>query len=46
MLAEVYWNKEQDLINNGFDYVYEKGLLDNLSTMDVGKTRSYLNSVS
>lgn len=27
-LAEVYWGKEQDLMNLGFDYVYEKWLLD------------------
>lgn len=29
-IAEVYWDKEQQLINEGFDYCYDKKLYDHL----------------
>ncbi|CAD8083789.1 unnamed protein product [Paramecium sonneborni] len=45
-LAEVYWGKEQDLINLGFDYVYEKWLLDQQATLDVGKVRPILSNLN
>ena len=45
-LAEVYWSKEQQLIDNGFDFVYEKNLLDTLATQDVGKARQIINNLS
>ncbi|MBC7564957.1 alpha-amylase, partial [Candidatus Saccharibacteria bacterium] len=30
LLAEVYWGKQQDLIDQGFDYCYDKDLYDHL----------------
>jgi len=39
-LAEVYWSKEADLMRMGFDFVYEKTLLDTLATYNLDNAKS------
>ena len=44
-LAEVYWGLEQRLLNCGFDFVYEKQLLDDFVGRDATKVQNFvLNS--
>lgn len=31
-MAEVYWGANQDILNLGFDLVYDKDLLDAMAT--------------
>jgi small GTP-binding protein len=42
MLAEVYWNLEYDLQQQGFDYVYDKRLYDRLRGHDYEAVRQHL----
>ncbi|HEX5734746.1 MAG TPA: TIR domain-containing protein [Blastocatellia bacterium] len=42
MMAEVYWNMEGDLQQQGFDYTYDKGLYDLLLKNDVPSVKSHL----
>lgn len=41
-IAEVYWNKEYEMQQMGFDYTYDKKLLDRLKTEDVIEIRNHL----
>ena len=41
-LAEVYWDLEETLLAQGFDYAYDKRLLDALHTPDAGRLRGLL----
>lgn len=40
--AEVYWNKEYDVIQQGFDFAYDKVLYDRIVENDVQKLRQHL----
>lgn len=40
--AEVYWNKEYDILQQGFDYAYDKVLYDRIIENDVQKLRQHL----
>jgi hypothetical protein len=40
--AEVYWNKEYDVLQQGFDYAYDKVLYDRIVENDVQKLRQHL----
>ncbi|HYW41818.1 MAG TPA: alpha-amylase family glycosyl hydrolase [Bryobacteraceae bacterium] len=42
MLAEVYWDMEYDLQQQGFDYTYDKRLYDRLERRDAGEVRAHL----
>jgi glycosidase len=44
-IAEVYWNRENDLINLGFDYVYEKFLYDLLIKSDITLIKEYIKQI-
>jgi len=41
-LAEVYWDKQQDLLDQGFDLCYDKDLYDHLLHGSLHKIRHYL----
>ena len=41
-IAEVYWDREWDLQQLGFDYTYDKKLLDRLKTDDVNEIKTHL----
>jgi glycosidase len=41
-LAEVYWDREYQLQQQGFDYTYDKRLLDRLYHGDASETRAHL----
>jgi glycosidase len=41
-MAEVYWDLEWDLMQQGFDYCYDKKLYDRLLTRDAAAVRSHL----
>jgi hypothetical protein len=41
-IAEVYWGREGELLNQGFDYVYDKVLYDRIMEKDVQKLRQHL----
>lgn len=43
-LAEVYWNLEWNLQQQGFDYTYDKRLLDRLHASEVGSIRGHLQA--
>lgn len=45
-LAEVYWDLEQELLRQGFDYAYDKGLYDGLLADDVSAVRDRLRTDS
>jgi len=45
-LAEVYWDMERELLRQGFDYAYDKGLYDRLLTEDVPAIRDRLRTDS
>jgi glycosidase len=45
-LAESYWGTEQELVNLGFDYVYDKNLLDNMASFNIQNIANYLQSQS
>ncbi len=40
--AEVYWDKEYDILQQGFDYAYDKTLYDRVMEGDVQKIRQHL----
>ena len=42
MLAEVYWDKEFDLQEQGFDYTYDRRLYDHLKKDNAGSVRVHL----
>ncbi|HVU11548.1 MAG TPA: alpha-amylase family glycosyl hydrolase [Phototrophicaceae bacterium] len=41
-VAEVYWNKEYEILQQGFDYAYDKILYDRIMEGDVQKLRQHL----
>jgi hypothetical protein len=41
-IAEVYWNKEYDLLVQGFDFCYDKVFYDRMIASDVQKLRQHL----
>jgi hypothetical protein len=41
-VAEVYWNKEYDMLVQGFDYAYDKLLYDRIVGGDVPQLRAHL----
>jgi hypothetical protein len=41
-MAEVYWGLESRLIQQGFDYAYDKGLYDLLLARDAARVRAHL----
>lgn len=41
-MAEVYWDLEWELMQQGFDYCYDKKLYDRLLAQDAGAVRSHL----
>jgi len=43
-LAEVYWGRERDLINLGFDYCYDKALYDLLIEARIPSLRRHLSA--
>jgi protein tyrosine phosphatase (PTP) superfamily phosphohydrolase (DUF442 family) len=45
-LAEVYWNREWDLQQLGFDYTYDKRLYDRLRAHDAKGIRAHLGASS
>lgn len=45
-LAEVYWQLERELLREGFDYVYDKGLYDRLRSQTARPVREYLRAAS
>jgi hypothetical protein len=42
-VAEAYWDREADLLEQGFDYCYDKRLRDVLLYQDAGKLRAHLS---
>jgi len=43
-IAEVYWGMEQELLNLGFDYVYDKTFYDLLVSSDVQRLKAHLST--
>ncbi len=43
-MAEVYWGLESELIQQGFDYAYDKGLYDLLVSRDIARIRAHLEA--
>jgi hypothetical protein len=43
-LAEVYWDREWELLQHGFDYVYDKRLCDRLRAGSAGPVRAHLGA--
>jgi glycosidase len=43
-MAEVYWDLEWTLIQQGFDYCYDKSLYDRLLSLDAGAVRAHLRA--
>jgi glycosidase len=41
-MAEVYWDREWELMQQGFDYCYDKKLYDRLLAQDPGAVRGHL----
>lgn len=41
-IAEVYWNKEFDIIEQGFDYAYDKTLYDRIVSGNIDQLRQHL----
>ncbi|MCA9910275.1 MAG: alpha-amylase [Anaerolineae bacterium] len=41
-IAEVYWNKEFDILQQGFDYAYDKTLYDRIVRGDIEQIRLHL----
>jgi hypothetical protein len=42
LMAEVYWDLERELLGQGFDLTYDKGLYDRLVALDAGEVREHL----
>lgn len=45
-IAEVYWEMEAELIGQGFDHCYDKGLYDRLASGPAGAVREHLDAVA
>jgi glycosidase len=43
-IAEVYWDMEWDLQQQGFDYCYDKRLYDRMRDQDAGSIRAHLSA--
>jgi hypothetical protein len=43
-MAEVYWGLEAELLEQGFDFAYDKGLYDALLSRDAAQVRAHLKS--
>lgn len=43
-MAEVYWDLEHELLQQGFDYTYDKRLYDRLVNGQVNEIKSHLNA--
>ena len=43
-MAEVYWDREWELQQQGFDYTYDKRLYDRLRSRDAESVRGHLNA--
>jgi hypothetical protein len=43
-MAEAYWGKEPVLMEQGFDFTYDKALMDRLRSGDVAEIRAHLSS--
>ncbi len=43
-IAEVYWDMEWDLIQQGFDYCYDKRLYECLASLKIQSVRDHLNT--
>lgn len=43
-MAEVYWDLEHELLQQGFDYTYDKRLYDRLAEGQVGEIKSHLRA--
>jgi glycosidase len=43
-MAEVYWGMEWELMEQGFDYAYDKTLYDNLVADEIEQIHGYLNA--
>jgi Alpha amylase, catalytic domain len=43
-MAEVYWDMEWTMMQQGFDYAYDKRLYDRLREQHVGEIRGHLNA--
>ena len=43
-MAEVYWDLEQELLGQGFDYSYDKRLYDRLANGEIGAIKSHLSA--
>jgi hypothetical protein len=44
LMAEVYWGLESKLLQQGFDYAYDKGLYDLLFSRDIVRVRAHLGA--
>ncbi len=44
LMAEVYWNLEWELLQQGFDFAYDKLLYDRLHTGDIAGIRGHLQA--
>jgi glycosidase len=44
LMAEVYWGLQSKLLQQGFDYAYDKGLYDLLVTRDLAQVRAHLEA--
>ena len=43
-IAEVYWDLEQELQSQGFDYTYDKGMYDRLINGEAGEIKAHLQA--
>ncbi len=43
-MAEVYWDLEQELLGQGFDYTYDKRLYDRLAHSAIGEIKTHLSA--
>jgi hypothetical protein len=44
LVAEVYWDLEREMLRQGFDHTYDKGLYDHLRDHDAGGVRGHLGA--
>ncbi len=45
LIAEVYWDRENDLLDLGFDYVYEKKLYNMILENSIGFINEYISRI-
>ena len=43
-LAEVYWDLEHEMLLQGFDFTYDKGLYDRVVNQDIGAIKAHLQA--